>query len=56
MTAFKLIFIEMRHGHSRVLLFAFGIHKAKVNKGALFFFDQLHYVRDGFCHANLLNK
>ena len=56
MAAFKLIFIEMRDGYRRVLLFAFGIDKAKVNKGALFLFNQLHYVSDGFCHANLLNK
>jgi hypothetical protein len=46
------IAIQMVHD----LLFAFGIDKAKVNKGALFLFNQLHYVSDGFCHANLLNK
>ncbi|MDT4817616.1 hypothetical protein FQZ97_506950 [compost metagenome] len=51
----EFVFIEVRHGHGHVLLFAAGVGEAQVDELDLVFLDELEYIGDGLCHQFLLS-
>ncbi len=50
MAAFELVFIECRHRHRNVLLFAARVGETEVDKLDVFVFDELNDVGHGFTH------
>ncbi|MNX95858.1 hypothetical protein D3C86_1281530 [compost metagenome] len=53
-TAFELVFIEVRHGHGHVLLLAFGIGETEIDELDVVFLHELHHICNAVGHAYLL--